>query len=129
MSDKPRQIRQSDFERLQEIKDEMLGLLEEAKRIIASGPRHTYERAKAYCLAHIAIALDDDHDYVGSDGANLQEIIDELDPGEPDEDDEEDEEDLHAPVVGEFEMVKDKLKSQLTKEEIDESHRTMEMLM
>jgi len=113
MPDKPRQISQSDFERLQEIKDEMVDLLEEAKRLIASGPRHTYERAKSYCLAHIAIALDDDHGYIGSDGANLQRIINELEPDEPDEPDEDDEDqsDLHAPVVGEFEEVEERLTS------------------
>lgn len=75
-------------ERLQEIKDEMKDLLEEAKNIVRrNADSFAYNRAKSYWIAQISMALDDDHDYVGNAGCNMQETIDAFD-----EDNDEDEE-------------------------------------
>jgi hypothetical protein len=66
--------------RLEEIRDEMLSLLEEAKQIVRSKKktnRMTYERMMAYWYPHIQMALTSEHDFCGSD-TNMQEAIDEL---------------------------------------------------
>jgi len=80
-------VTKSDVERLKEIKDQMLELLEDALGIVKqSGNKFQYDRAKAYWHPHIQMALTDDHWYLGKDGATLESAIDALE-GE-DEDDE-----------------------------------------
>lgn len=76
----------SDARRLQEIKDEMKELLDEARRIV----RGTSEdaRAKAYWYGHIACALDSDHSFLGGNSCTMQETCDRL-SGQVDEDEEE----------------------------------------
>jgi len=64
--------------RLREIQQEMLELLEEAKGIVSrkrKTHRTTVERMKAYWHGHIAMALSDDHEYVGKDGATMEDAI------------------------------------------------------
>lgn len=97
-----KQISQRDFERLQEIKDEMKSLLEEARRIVRRGPKRVYDRAHSYWLGHISLALDHDNEYIGRSMCNFEDTLHEIDPGPH-----EDEEDLDAPVPGEFESVLD----------------------
>jgi hypothetical protein len=65
------------IERLRELLTEMKERVQEARDIIHKGPVLQWERAKSYCLAHIEMALDNDHGYIGSD-TTLAEVIDEL---------------------------------------------------
>ena len=66
-------------ERYREIIGEIHELLDEAKKIVRCGPRITSERARSYCHAHIATALDKDHEFLGSDMFTMEDIADELD--------------------------------------------------
>lgn len=76
--------------RLQEIKDEMEALIEEAKFIIRlECSRHTYDRAKAYWLTSMEHALNP----LYAHDASINEAISELEDKEQDEEDEEDNED------------------------------------
>jgi hypothetical protein len=65
-----------DVERLEEIKDEMLELLQRARAIL----RGTTEqrRAESYWLAHIEMALHNDHGYLGNGGITMTDTIDAL---------------------------------------------------
>lgn len=76
-------------QRLIEIKDEIKTLLEEAKQIIRykSSNSITWERARSYWYAHIMMALDKEHDYLGGSMFTMEDTINELE--EVDEDDEE----------------------------------------
>jgi len=73
--------------RLEEILVEMKELLFEAKELTEG--TNCEDRAKAYWVGHIAMALDDDHSYLGSVSCTLQDTINEL--TEDDEDNEENE--------------------------------------
>jgi hypothetical protein len=67
--------------RLREIQEQMLELLDEAKRIVSSKRkthRMTYERMKAYWHGHIQMALTNEHDYLGSGGATMLEAVEEI---------------------------------------------------
>jgi hypothetical protein len=67
--------------RLREIQGEMLALLEEAKGIVTKKRKTypmTYERMKAYWHGHIQCALTENHDYVGGDGATMEEAVNEI---------------------------------------------------
>lgn len=64
-------------ERLQEIKDQMLKLLDEAKEIIPEGM--TKERAKCYWYAHIKTALLKEHEFLGGSLVTMDDTINEID--------------------------------------------------
>jgi hypothetical protein len=74
-------------ERLAEIKDEMLELLREAARLTRDTPEE--DRARSYWLAHIRIALDDEHSYLGGSMCTMQETIEALEEGDDDDADDE----------------------------------------
>jgi hypothetical protein len=74
-------------ERLQEIKNEIRALADEALDIVRMNcPRIQGERGRAYWYPHIVMALDTKNDYLGSDGATIQEAIDSID--NPEDEDE-----------------------------------------
>lgn len=51
-------VTQEDIDRLNEIRNSMMDLLEEARNLVrCSGSKHEYERAKAYWIGHIDAAL------------------------------------------------------------------------
>lgn len=83
----------SNKERLTEIKEEMKDLLGEAQDLFRQEGGMTYTRAKSYPLAHIAMALDKDHDYLGGSMFTFNDLIEELDDPE-DEDCDEDDDDV-----------------------------------
>ena len=67
------------LDRLKEIRDEMLELLDEADRIL----RHDfggliYDRAKSYWLAHVKMALTKEHGYLGSSMCDFEDTISEI---------------------------------------------------
>jgi len=68
--------RKESAERLEEIKDEISELLEEAADLLPRGIMR--DRANAYWYAQIRMALDDDHEYLGSGSHTIQDSIDEL---------------------------------------------------
>jgi hypothetical protein len=77
--------------RFAEIKDEIKELLREAIGIVRDNRDSVSEdRAKAYWYAHITMALDDDHGYLGSGSYTMQDTAEELekfaDGGPHDED-------------------------------------------
>lgn len=70
--------------RLHEIHEEMMNLLDEARRLVAGTPEE--ERAKGYWLAHIRCALDNDHHFLGGSMLTMKDTIDSLE--NPDDDEE-----------------------------------------
>lgn len=72
------------IERLTEIKEQMLELLEEAKDLLPEGM--TKERAKCYWYAHIKTAILKEHEYLGGSLVTVDDTISEL--GEDSEEDE-----------------------------------------
>ncbi|MHC4464217.1 MAG: hypothetical protein ACYS30_22735 [Planctomycetota bacterium] len=65
--------------RLEEIQNEMLELLREAKSLIRrSGDSRTFERARSYWLAHVEMALTKEHGYMGGSMVTMQDTIEEL---------------------------------------------------
>ena len=79
------------FDRLNEIREEMRVLLEEADHLIRQSSRHIYDRARAYPLGHLDAALDHVGFTANKYDVTLQDIIDEADPGEEEEEVDEDE--------------------------------------
>lgn len=79
-------------QRLEEIKDEIKDLLEEAKQIVRKDDR-AWQQAKSYWYAHIVSALDKDHDYLGSSMITMQDTIDKLEDLEDEDSDDVDEDD------------------------------------
>lgn len=81
-------ISREEVDRLKEIKDKMLELLDEAKHIVKwSGDQHQVERMRAYWHPHIQMGLTEEHDYMGNGGASLEQCIDALESRvEPDPD-------------------------------------------
>lgn len=72
--------------RLQEIKNEIKTLADEALDVVLMNcPRFQWERGKSYWHPHITMALDNDNDYCGKDGATIQEAIDSIDDPEDEE--------------------------------------------
>lgn len=68
-----------DLVRLEEIEASIAELLVEAERLVRrNGAGGVYERAKSYWLAHIAIALNDEHDYVAKGMCTLRKTREEL---------------------------------------------------
>jgi hypothetical protein len=81
-----------DHERLVDIHAEMMNLLSEAEKLIRrenSNPI-VWERAKSYWVAHIKMALSNDHSYIGRSGCTMEDTIRELDPGEEEDYEQED---------------------------------------
>ena len=72
------------IERLTEIKEQMLELLEEAKDLLPEGM--TKERAKCYWYAHIKTAILKEHDFLGGSMVTVDDTISEL--GEDSEEEE-----------------------------------------
>ncbi|GAB1372817.1 hypothetical protein MASR1M45_28800 [Candidatus Kapaibacterium sp.] len=72
------------IERLTEIKEQMLELLEEAKDLLPEGM--TKERAKCYWYAHIKTAILKEHEFLGGSLVTVDDTISEL--GEVSEEDE-----------------------------------------
>lgn len=63
---------------LEEILDDMKDLLRRARELVADADESVYQRAKSYWLAHITMALDDDHGYLGKSTCTMRDTIDEL---------------------------------------------------
>lgn len=63
-------------ERLIEIKEQMLELLDEAKDLLPEGM--TKERARSYWYAHIKTALLKEHEYLGGSLVTMDDTIIEL---------------------------------------------------
>ena len=70
-------------ERLIEIKEQMLELLDEAKDIIPEGMAK--ERAKCYWYAHIKTALLKEHEYLGGSLVTMDDTINEISEEESEE--------------------------------------------
>lgn len=82
----------SPAERLLEIQEEMLNLLDEAENIIRRhGSRHCQDASKSYWIPQIKMGLTDDHEYLGNAGYSMQRAIDSM-PDDVEEDEEECEE-------------------------------------
>ncbi len=64
------------IERLTEIKEQMLELLEEAKDLLPEGM--TKERAKCYWYAHIKTAILKEHEFLGGSLVTLEDTINEI---------------------------------------------------
>jgi len=64
------------IERLIEIKEQMLELLDEAKDLLPEGM--TKERARCYWYAHIKTALLKEHEYLGGSLVTMDDTINEL---------------------------------------------------
>jgi hypothetical protein len=69
-------IERADFLRLEEIRTEMLGLLEEAVSLIPNGP--IKNQAKRTWYANIKIELTDDHGYLTNSDDNFENTLAEL---------------------------------------------------
>lgn len=81
--------------RLREIQGEMAELLQEAEQIVRGAKkdhRNVYERMKAYWHPAIAMALSDEHDYLGSGGATMEEACLALEGDEEEEEEDDNEE-------------------------------------
>lgn len=70
-------------ERLDEIKDELLDLLNEASEIVrkldTTPGKMIYNRASAYWFPQLTMAITNDHEWLGSSTVCLEETIEELD--------------------------------------------------
>lgn len=66
-----------DIKKLEEIKDKISELLNEARQLIRNYPR-AYERADAYWLAHMECALDKNSKYLGSSMVTMDDTISEI---------------------------------------------------
>jgi hypothetical protein len=76
-----------DLERLEEIKDEIKDLVDEARALVSgTAERRTTE---AYWIAHILGALDEDHEFLGGSMTTMQDTIDALREESEEDDDEE----------------------------------------
>jgi hypothetical protein len=84
------EIRRQRADDLAEIQAEMIDLLDRARTLLR-GTGMAKERAEAYWLAHVEMALSDDHGYLGGSTVTMADTIREL-RGE-DEEGEDDEED------------------------------------
>jgi len=74
-------------DRLAKIQSEMNALLDESLRLVRrSGNNVEHERAKAYWHPQIQMALNNEHNYVGSSGWTLEQAIDSLSTEDEDED-------------------------------------------
>lgn len=71
--------------RLVEIQAEMLELLESADFIITQlANEHVHNRANAYWIPQIKMALTNEHEYLGGSMCSMQDTIDEMSPSDED---------------------------------------------
>jgi len=66
-----------EIERLNEIKEEIKGLVSEVQDMI-SDEGTIFQRAKSYWIAHILTSLDKDHMYMGGSMVTMEDTINEL---------------------------------------------------
>jgi hypothetical protein len=66
-------INKEDLDRLEEIRQDMLDLVDEARHIIRDTDES--DRADAYCLAQLEMALTNDYEYLGGATFSLEDII------------------------------------------------------
>lgn len=90
--------RQAAADRLEEIKDEIKNLITEALHLMKPDER-IHDRARAYWYAHIVMALDKDHMYLGGSMVTMQDTIDEIREDEDGPDHSEDSVDAEPPVL------------------------------
>jgi len=84
----------SDWERLNDIRDEMNDLLEEAKNLVRlSGDKFAYDRAKAYWLGGMENYLGEGKLSSQLSGCSMEETINSLEPCDEDDDEYGDEDD------------------------------------
>lgn len=73
-------MQKCELENLIQIKNDISALIQEAQNILRRNADHmTYERAKSYWIAHIIMALDKEHNYLGGSMFTFQDTINELD--------------------------------------------------
>jgi hypothetical protein len=74
-----------DVDRLLQIKDEIKELAHEIKELAQEAygltPQDSKRIAKAYWYAQLIMALDDDHEFLGSGSHTLQDTIDDAEEG------------------------------------------------
>ena len=70
-------------ERLHHIQTQILGLLDEARKLIQrNAPEITWERAKSYWFAQAQMAITDEHEYIGSATFSMDSAIQEMEAHE-----------------------------------------------
>ena len=67
-----------DICRFSEIMQEIKDLVNEAVAITKAHDDMTYQRAKGYWAAHIAMAVDKDHGYLGSSMFTMEDALNDL---------------------------------------------------
>lgn len=85
-------ISSNDYSRLEEIRNKMIELLEEARFIVRMSDRHVYERAQAYAFGWIESGLDSGNPYDTDFGKILNELTIEDEEDEDLDEEDEDEE-------------------------------------
>ena len=81
-------IYKEDVNRLEEIKDQIRELVEEAQGILQTcDNRVTKERAKSYWIPQLYMALDNNHEYLGGSMCTMEDTIAEIEDQCIDEDD------------------------------------------
>lgn len=71
-------------ERILEITEEIIDLLEEAMSLVRGvGTPEEIARARSYWLGHIRMSLNDDHDYMGRGSCTMEDTARELMAEEP----------------------------------------------
>jgi hypothetical protein len=76
--------REDALEHLETLHEDIKALVGEARDTVDGLPDRLAARAKAYWLAQLVMALDDDHEYLGSGSCTLADTIRELrEAGEP----------------------------------------------
>lgn len=78
LSMRKKAITEYDIDRLEEIKEELLTLMDEAKHLVRSGENLTYERARSYWIPHVIMALTKEHEYLGGSMVTMEDTIEEL---------------------------------------------------
>lgn len=78
-----------DIERLEEIKEQIKELVEEAEGIVQGAGGNIYNRAKSYWIPELLVALDKCHDYCASCMCTMENTISEMRKEQHDDSDEE----------------------------------------
>ena len=65
---------ETDSDKLMRLKQTILESVQEAAEIIKNYPEE-YDQARSYWIAHILMALSDDHDYLGGSMRNMENSI------------------------------------------------------
>lgn len=92
-------IDQSDFDEAEEAYEQMVESFETLTTFFRRVGGITADRARMYPLGHIAMALNNDHEYVGKDPFTIFGLLDDIksDLSEPDEDEDDDPEEEVVP--------------------------------